>query len=79
MGLETFLGIIFLVWFAYRDSIAHAVGLLVLSVIMRIALVKLENIVGLTRRAWAIGLSGIVVVPALLIGLVGLVLHPISN
>ncbi len=79
MGLETFLGVIFLIWFAYMDSIAHAVGLLVLSFILRIALVKLESMMGLTQKAWAISLSGIVAVPALLLGLIALVLHPISN
>jgi hypothetical protein len=33
----------------------------------------------LTQKAWVISLSGIVAVPALLISLVMLVLHPISN
>jgi hypothetical protein len=79
MGLETFLGLIFLAWFAYMDGISHAAGLFVLSFVVRLALVKLENVLGLTQRAWAISLSGIVAVPALLITLVMLVLHPISN
>ena len=79
MGLETFLGAVFLVWFAYMDGIAHAAGLFALSIIMRFVLVRLEGAVGLTRKAWAISLAGIVAVPALLIGLIGLVLHPISN
>jgi hypothetical protein len=79
MGLETFLGAVFLAWFAYMDGIAHAAGLLALSFVFRLALVRLENALGLTRNAWAISLSGIFAVPALLIGLVMLVLHPISN
>jgi hypothetical protein len=79
MGLETFLGLIFLAWLAYVDGIAYAAGLLALSFVARLALVKLENVLGLTQRAWAISLSGIVAVPALLICLVMLVLHPISN
>jgi hypothetical protein len=79
MGLETFLGAIFLAWFAYMDGIAHADGLLALSFVFRLALVKLESAVGLTRKAWAISLSGIFAIPALLIGLVMLVLHPILN
>src|SRR5260221_6462401 len=79
MGLETFLGLIFLAWFAYMDGIPHAAGLLALSFVVRLALVKLENVLGLTQKAWVISLSGIVAVPALLISLVMLVLHPISN
>ena len=79
MGLQTFLGAAFLVWFAYMDSFAHAAGLFALSIIVRFALVKLEGAVGLTRKAWAISLAGIVAVPVLLIGLIGLVLHPIQN
>jgi hypothetical protein len=61
------------------DSSAHAAGLLALSFIVRVALVKLESAVGLTKKAWAISLAGIVAVPALLLGLISLVLHPISN
>jgi len=79
MGLETFLGAIFLAWFAYMDGIAHAAGLFALSLVVRLALIKLESSSGLTRKAWAISLSGIFAVPALLIGLVMLVLHPLSN
>jgi hypothetical protein len=79
MGLETFLGVIFLVWFAYMDGITHAAGLCVLSFIVRFVLVKLESMIGLTQKAWAISLSGIAAAPALLMGLIGLVLHPISN
>jgi hypothetical protein len=79
MGLETFLGPIFLAWFAYTDGISYAAGLFALSFVVRLALVKLENVLGLTQRAWAISLSGIVAVPALLICSVMLVLHPISN
>lgn len=79
MGLETFLGAIFLAWFAYMDGIAHAAGLLALSFVLRLALGKLESALGLTRKAWAISISGIFTVPALLFVLVMLVLHPISN
>jgi hypothetical protein len=79
MGLETFLGTAFLIWYAYMDTIGHAVGLVVLSLIARIVLVKLERMMGLTQKARAISLTGIVVVPVLLIGLVSLVLHPIAG
>jgi hypothetical protein len=79
MGLETFFGLIFLAWFAYMDGISHAASLFALSFVVRIALVKLENVLGLTQKAWAISLSGIVAVPALLISLVTLILHPISD
>lgn len=57
------------------DGIAHAAGLLALSFVFRLALIKLESALGLTRKAWAISLSGIFTVPALLIGLVMLVLQ----
>src|ERR1700682_2086875 len=74
MGLETFLGLIFLAWFAYMDGISHAARLFALSFVVLLAPVKLENVFGLTQKAWAISLSGIVAVPALLISLVMLVL-----
>ena len=79
MGIETFLGIVFLGWFAYMEGIYYAIGLFALSFVFRFAIIKIEQWSGLTQKAWAISVSGIVAVPALLISLVLLVLHPISN
>lgn len=79
MAFETFLGIVFLAWFAYMEGVYYAIGLFALSFLFRLAIIRLERWSGLTRRAWSISISGIAVVPVLLIGLVLLVLHPISN
>lgn len=79
MGLQTFFGMIFLAWFAYMDGPARAAELFAFSFVVRLALVQLERVLGLTDRAWAISVTGLVIVPVLLISLVALVLHPITN
>ena len=47
MGLETFLGLIFLAWFAYMDGISHAASLFALSFVVRLALVNEVHVVAL--------------------------------
>jgi hypothetical protein len=79
MGIETFLGSVFIVWLAFKEGIAYAAGVFALSFVVRLALVKLQEPLGLTEKAWIISLSGIIAVPALLLCLVLLVLHPISQ
>ena len=79
MGIETFAGILFLIWFAYMRGLAVAVWLAVGSFIVQLVLVRFESTFGLTKRAWIISLVGIPLVPALVSALVWLVLSPISN
>lgn len=70
MGLETFLGLLFLVWFGYRTSWYEAVLLFVVSFAVRPLLIVVERGLGLTQRAWLISTSGVILVPTLLATLV---------
>jgi hypothetical protein len=78
MGIETFIGAAFLAWFAYMEGIYNAIWLFALAFVFRVATIRIERMLGLTQRAWAISLTGIIAVPTLVTGLVLLVLHPIS-
>jgi hypothetical protein len=70
MGLETFAGLLFLVWYGYQTRWYFAVALFGVSLLLRLPLVAIERAVGLTKRAWVISTTGIIVVPAALIWLV---------
>ena len=74
MGLETFAGLLFLIWYGYQTHWYYAVILLCFSLVARPLLIVIERIVGLTERAWIISVLGIVIVPVALAGLVWLVL-----
>jgi hypothetical protein len=80
MGLETFSGMLFLVWYAYMMGIRATIWLAVNAFIFRLCLVWLEKPLGLTQRAWIISaFVGIPLVPVLLAALVWLVLFPIPD
>ena len=79
MGVETFSGFGFLIWYTYMTGIYSALKLLGLSLIFYLVLYRVANWVGLTRRAWLISMSGTAIVPVLLLSLIWLVLSPISN
>jgi hypothetical protein len=79
MEVETFSGFGFLIWYAYMTGIYSALKLLGLALIFSLALYKVANWVGLNRQAWLISMSGIAIVPVLLLSLIWLVLFPISN
>jgi hypothetical protein len=79
MGIETFLGLAFIFWFAYMDGIYSAIGLFAVAFVFRLATIRIERWTTLTRKAWLISFGGIVAVPALLSCLIFLVLHPISD
>jgi hypothetical protein len=70
MGLETFLGLLFLVWFGYRTLWYQAVLLLLVSLAVRPLLIIVERGLGLTQRAWLISTFGIILVPVLLVTLI---------
>jgi hypothetical protein len=70
MGLEMFLGLLFLVCFGYRTSWYQAVLLFFVSFAVRPLLIVVERGFGLTQRAWLISTSGVVLVPFLLVTLV---------
>ena len=76
MGIETFLGAAFLLWFAYMEGIYNAILLFAFAFVFRFAIIKIEQWSGLTQRAWTISIAGVIAVPALVTGLVLLVLHP---
>jgi hypothetical protein len=79
MGLETFSGMLFLLWYAYMMGIRAAIWLAINAFIFRFCLVWLEKPLGLTQRAWLISVAGIPVVPVLLGALVWLVMFPIPD
>ena len=79
VGLETFSGVLFLVWYAYMLGIRAAIWLAVLAFIFRLCLVWLEKPLGLIQRGWIISLVGIPLVPVLLAALVWLVLFSIPD
>ncbi len=79
MGLETFSGMLFLIWYAYMLGVRAAIWLLILASIFSFCLVWLEKPMGLIQRAWIIGLVGIPLVPVLLAALVWLVVFPIPD
>ena len=65
--------ILFLVWYGYKTEWWYAVGAFVLSFIIRLALTKIEIASGLVRSAWIISLSGIVILPVVIIALYAVV------
>lgn len=79
MGLETFAGFAFLGWFAYEVGVLEALTLMAISWILRLFIVKIEHITGLTQRAWLISTLGVVIVPIALGGLVWLILAQNSS
>ena len=79
MRVETFSGMGFLIWYAYMTGTYNALKLFCLPFIFVLAVKNIEHWWGLNQRAWLISISGIAVVPALLIGLIWLVRFPISN
>jgi hypothetical protein len=79
MGLETWAGTLFLVWYAYMEGIRAAIWLAVFSFVFWLCLIYLERSFGLTKRAWIVSLAGIPLVPIIVAALVWLVLFPISD
>lgn len=69
MGFETLFGSIFLAWFAYQISILDAIILYAISFPGRIIFVQSEKGLGLSKREWLISLTGIILVPAILLAL----------
>ncbi len=65
--------ILFLVWYGYKTEWWYAVDAFVLAVIIRLALTKIEIASGLVRSAWIISLSGIVILPIVIIALYAVV------
>jgi hypothetical protein len=61
MGLETFAGFLFLIWYGYQTRWYLAVILFCFSLLVRPLLVLIERAIGLTQRAWIISTSGIFV------------------
>jgi hypothetical protein len=58
--------LVLLAWYGWKTVWWYAVGAVATAFVLRLFLTKFEMASGLTRNAWAISLSGILFVPALL-------------
>ncbi len=65
--------LLFLVWYGYKTTWWLAAGAFIFAFVIRLVLTKIEIVSGLVRNAWAISLSGIVILPALVITLYAVV------
>jgi hypothetical protein len=61
--------LLFLVGYGYKTTWWLAAGAFIFAFVIRLVLIKIEIASGLVRNAWAISLSGILILPALVIAL----------
>lgn len=74
MVLGIWIGMLFLIWYGYQTHWYYAVFLVCFSYLVRPFLVTIERRIGLTKQASMISMSGIVIVPIAVAGLVYLIL-----